>query len=236
MAQSPAHETPFDAFHQQLLGFTKKPTPIEDRHGKWWRGQEFVLYDQLRDWLVGPSSTPTRTNVDILLSAAYSKRDFPDLRRHQVTGGESRCLLVFCILIELNQAELIHDFYIHDVVDRRLPMPLHDLEVSISTMARHREIPASNRWIKELAYNFDQKQWKYRPVKFVYEDDRIWNEKYVFPFMGKQLITEKGGTSSVYEVTVPSCLVDERLQERIGKTEVKVDGIWVSQSDVQANI
>lgn len=229
MAQTAARETPFHAFHQRLKDLTKRPTPSKDKYGREWHGQEFVLYDDLCNWLAGPSATLAATNVDMLLSAA-SKSDWPDLRGDQVTTGDSACLLVFCILIELNQADLIRDFYTNNIVDRQLPIALHDLGKRIFRIAKHRNIRDSDCWAQELAYNFDQKQWKYRPVKFMYEDTKIWNEKQVFPFMEKYLITDKGGTSCVYEVTVPSCLVDERLHERIRKNDVLVDSVPVSQN------
>lgn len=231
MAQAAALESPFDAFHTQLYASTVRPRPIHDRYGGWY-GQEFVLCDELCSWLVGPPASSAPTNLDMLLSAASNSDYVPDLQVYQVATGESACLLVFCILIELGQAELIRDFYANDIVDRLLPMSLYDLELVISRIARHRRINDPIQWGKDLAYNFDQKQWKYRPVKFMYEDNKSWTEKQVFPFMGKHLITDKGGTSSVYEVTVPSVLVDKRLRMKIAGNDVDIDGILVSQNRV----
>src|SRR5438552_644353 len=71
-------------------------------------GRHYVLVSRLTDWMKS-SQGSNKTQVERLLAAAYRNRGQPALSfaEEHISSGDSCCLLVFSILLELGHGELV---------------------------------------------------------------------------------------------------------------------------------
>lgn len=216
------HDSCFESFLTTLRKLTFCPDPITDPDGETWYGQQFVLADQLRKWLVTPPERNQPTNVHTLLEAVYKEATITPLDTKRIVQGHSQCLFTFCILLEMNHANLIHIFYQNSIVDAILPLDERALQVKIKNALSHivKQDEATQQ-AQVLAQDFNKLQWKYFPARFEYGEGKGYGPPMVFPFIDRHLIADKGGTSKVYEVAVPVSFLDKDLRSRCMKGQVQ---------------
>ena len=128
------------------------------------------------------------------------------MNRKLITEGQYKCLLVFSILLELDQGALIEDLRSHEVNDASLPIGLPVLR----TRPGFKMHPG-------LAERFEQAQWKYCPLKFELDERRPVYADHVIPICLKRKINE-GGTSHVYEIVVQEEFVSKALAESVPRS------------------
>lgn len=197
-------ELPFDhdpiaAFNAVLANHTKKAAC----------GRSYVLVSKLRLWLKSnvPSGGENRTQASRLLAYAYrswdNKPSLP-ITPEALTDSHNECLLIFCILLELDRGHLIHRFCRRNRLDKHLPIPLQSLR---DTAAK---ISSSN--LNELADGFNNLQWKYCPAIFDMGMGREFQEEQVLPFCKKEAINEKGATAQLWQVEIPEEFVGLKLR------------------------
>ena len=196
----------FKTFQHKLQEYTVQPKARSD-----WTPQPFVLTAKLTEWLVATVDGRQDSNIAILIDAVHKdciKLPKPPDRK----GGKKKCLLTFCILLELQQGHLLDCFLRSNIYDETLPLRLNHLEDKLQGALEHfAPNNTTNAPAHDLAVRFDKVQWKYFPVELGYGDENDFLRPRVFPFVDQQLITQKGGTAEVFEVAVPEAYVDKEL-------------------------
>ena len=212
LAPQPQDDPCFQRFRSKLHEFTVRPKSRDD-----WEARSFVLIDKLEKWLKSKADTSSGLNGAILLEAVYTKRDVQPINYVQMVEGELKCLLTFCILLELRQGDLLYAFSRSGrIVDKLLPMDLYSLGLKVEECINSQHISYAPHESAQLAREFDKLQWKYFAVVFGLGHRRDWEPFRILPFVDRQLITDKGGTANVYEVAVPECFVDRSLRIAAG--------------------
>lgn len=178
-------------------------------------GRDYILVKKLTLWLESKASPGVdgATQTSRLLEFAYRKLS-PDKPGHPITLeslsiGHNRCLLVFCILLELGQGDLIHLFQRRNGIDRRLPIPL----LSLREIAK--DIGVINP--DELADGFNNLQWRFCPAIIEKDMGRDFKENEILPFCHKEKINDKGGTAQLWQIEVPEEFVGPELAEAISE-------------------
>lgn len=189
-------------------------------------GRDYVRVEALRNWMRSqvqdPSTGRNITQVDRLLRAVYRDRKSPGL---PITAKEvdSRYLLVFSILLELESGKHIDSFKTVEISDLRLPETLYNLQKKIEAI--------SGLNSSKLAEAFDQLQWRYRPVRLEMDMSPTCSEHAIIPICRKEPI-KQGGTAKVWQILVQEEFVDHNLREAVwsdphARIKDKVFG-WVS--------
>src|SRR5688572_18963167 len=107
------HSSAMDDYRAARAKYTKKATC----------GRKYVLVTKLKLWLesIVPLGKDNITQAGRLLDFAYRKHssNMPGLPSSEevFSGGQNGCLLVFCILLELDRGDLIDDFLRQDICD-----------------------------------------------------------------------------------------------------------------------
>jgi hypothetical protein len=178
-------------------------------------GRPYILVSKLTHWLENNAQIHfagqqinTRP-ANRLLQAAYRRRSgrpAPPMDVGQLCSGQGRCLLVFCILLELGLGDKIYDFWRKEKADSSLPLQLYDLKETFA------EIDNSND-TEEHAKRFDKLQWRFCPARFDLNVARdFWVDR-VLPICIKQLINTKGGTADLWQIAVLEEFVGKELRE-----------------------
>ena len=174
-------------------------------------GRKYVLVKDFKKWLRDKAGPDTRiTQAGRLLMAAYrntSQPGFFPVTSEQISTGPDCSLLVFSILLELDEGHLIHQFWKNDLVDHRLPILRYPLQ---SELSERMHLPNA----KDLAARFDEVQWRYCPAQFELDASKDHYEKKIIPICQKRLIN-KGGTAEVWEITVQEQFVGVKIQDML---------------------
>ena len=86
-------------------------------------GREYVQVEKLRKWM--QSGSPR--NIDRLLGFCKRNHHRFSIDTKKLASGDKQCILVFSILIELDEGHLIEDLRDQEVWDYRLPVDLSKL-------------------------------------------------------------------------------------------------------------
>lgn len=177
-------------------------------------GRDYVLVTKLKLWLeskVAPGAGD-RTQASRLLEFAYRRRSHrPGLpiTREVLSDSHNGCLLVFCILLELDRGHLIDEFWSQGIWDKHLPIDLHSLLKKAAT------ITTSDS--DALANGFNNLQWKFCPASF----EMTWRRKlvaeHILPFYKKEKINEKGFTAQLWQIEVPEEFIGPNLVRAVAK-------------------
>src|ERR1700742_1105070 len=95
--------------------------------------QHFVLTKQLKSWMTEIPPGSNHSFGKRLLYKTYRARGHNQAPL-EMDHALDNCLLVFCILLELDCAHLLHDFMRNGLRDRKFPKNDLVLEQSFSTM------------------------------------------------------------------------------------------------------
>jgi hypothetical protein len=173
-------------------------------------GRKYILTKKLQEWFrstvhLDPKSRDrTTTQAERLLYHIYRKHDQTidlPLGPANVLRGRKCCLLVFSILLQLGHGHQIDKFQEMDLIDRRLPIDVHELGKKLSDDLK-------------LAEDFDGLQWQYCPDTFDLEMNGQYHQKRVIPICRKKTI-KKGGTAEVWQIVVQAEFVGDKLKESV---------------------
>lgn len=221
-ARNPYHaEHPLTDFLRTLDKHTLTTAPEAGR-------RKYVRTIKLVGWwnsivVVGRDTT---TQAARLLEYAY--RDKQQFRFSNPTGDKTlgrhsskakSSILIFSILLELGHGDLIHYFQHRNRTDENLPIDRRELKDYFD------EITHDNRTNdnETLAERFFEKQWKYCAVKFDGADFRSLERHAIIPIHRKELITGKGGTSTLWQIEVLSDFVGNELKAVASNSEYTPD-------------
>ena len=162
-------------------------------------GRDFVFVEKLKDWM--------KSGLGSLIRAAYqdhSQDIFPP-RPERIYTDYDCCLVVFCILLDINEGHLVRRFQ-REVTDKKLPIDLKSLENILTRMQCF-----SNA--KELANKFYKAQWRFCPAKFEFTVGQDYrDENQIIPICGKKVINKKGLTADLSMIMVPEEFVGQNLR------------------------
>jgi hypothetical protein len=161
--------------------------------------KEYIRVKELLKWMV----TGSPKKVDVLLWSCKSPGENFSYDSKRILQDDTRCLLIFSILLELGEGNLIHALLKHDYTDRKLPLDLAQLERN-STFKQN----------PGLSKRFNDTQWKYCPVRFELTGERDLTQDHIVPIFCKQRINE-GGTAVIYEILVQEEFVNEALRAAV---------------------
>lgn len=211
-------KTCFERFRSALAKCTIHPkTPEQERlSGAQWRGHDFVQVTELTQLLVNNRSGQRSMLLEELLKEVYDDEPHKALRIDKILQGRTRCLVTFCILLEIGSPDLLGPFQSAGLFDGSLPMTRASLENRVQGALEH-----AGRFDLEKAASltkaFNEKQWKYFPIQLSMVGQR-WDGPCVMPFIDRQLITDKGGTSTVYQVAVPETFVADDIKRKVASS------------------
>lgn len=145
-------------------------------------------------------------------------------------SGEDSCLSVYSLLLKQDRGHLIERFYQCGMTDKRLEM--------ISSVVDETRLRddltevVSRDEVDRITTDFQRERWAYCPLELRLNMDRhLQSTKIIPPFCQKIKLGEKGGTASIYWVTVQENYIsDQGLKDAVEKslyydTEYK----WVSK-------
>lgn len=176
-------------------------------------GRYYVQTAKLVNWLRETPSDASRSRLEQLLLATMSDRDRFLLSTEQVSKGTERCVVVFCILVELNEGHLLLDLIKHELFDANLPFDLAKLQ------SRLRGVNS------ELAHNFNLRQWKYCPFRFELDIQRSLTHECILPICVKQRLSEEGGIAHIYKVMVQEEFVHKSIRKALPRAR-HVDTVY----------
>ncbi|KAL8687353.1 MAG: hypothetical protein Q9224_005177, partial [Gallowayella concinna] len=172
-------------------------------------GRSYVLVEELTQWLRSKAHPgKSTTQLGRLVIAAY--RDYNGIApssTDKLMEQDSYCLVIFSILLLLGRGNLIHVFQKHNILDTHLPIPLQQLQSKFET-ARISDA-------KQLAADFDEKQWPFCPAKFDFHYSQEYNEHKILPICKKEKINEKGGTAQLWQIEVKEEFVGHHLKQAV---------------------
>ncbi|KFZ05322.1 hypothetical protein V501_08467 [Pseudogymnoascus sp. VKM F-4519 (FW-2642)] len=175
-------------------------------------GRNYVLVKKLKLWLES-NGTDGRSQASHLLDFAYRKRSrhrpVLPITRDVLSDKRNGCLLVFCILLELDCGHLIDEFWRQDICDKHLPINLHSLQEKAATMVTG----DSN----SLANGFNNLQWQFCPTTFELRRGRKLVVEHILPFYKKEKINDKGATAQLWQIEVAEEFVDRNLARAVAK-------------------
>ncbi|OBT55671.1 hypothetical protein VE04_06921 [Pseudogymnoascus sp. 24MN13] len=174
-------------------------------------GRNYVLVKKLKLWLES-NGTDGRSQASRLLDFAYRKRSrhrpVLPITREILCDSHNGCLLVFCILLELDRGHLIDEFLRQDLCDKYLPINLHSLQEKAATMVTSDS--------KSLANGFNNLQWQFCPVTFDMRR-RKFGADFILPYHKKDKINDKGATAQLWQVEVLEEFVGPYLARALSK-------------------
>lgn len=210
-------QTCFDRFQASLARFTvhpKKPKQ-EKLAGRQWQGDSFIRFVEFSQSL-HPSSGKGPSLLNELLHESFAKENTPPPQADELLYEETKCIGTFCILVEMRQGRLISHFQRADIFDTNLPMDLGTLEVKVREALENAQF-TNFELVQHLTHEFNEKQWKYFPATLS-TVGRRWPAPRIVPFVDRQLITAKGGFSTVWQVAIPAKFVADDLKARVGSS------------------
>jgi len=188
-------------FRSQLEACTVKPD--------WPGGRNFIQAERFTSWMRGKALPEQATNTQRLLEAVYQNRMLPITASKISDPGDDCCVLVFSILLEIGLGCFINDVQ-NELVDHHLPMTLDKLK----------DIFRSIDSTKFLGYAemFNNAQWKFRPMKFRWDMQKVFPEEFIIPICRKKEIG-RGGQGRVYGIVVQDEYVCDRLHKTLSLDE-----------------
>lgn len=207
----------FDRFQARLEAYTVRPKkPKQEKlAGKQWQGDSFVRFVEFAQGL-HPSSGKGQSLLNELLRESFAKETPLPPQADELLYKDTKCIGTFCILVEMRQGHLISSFQRADIFDANLPMELGSLEGKVREALEYvhcYDFEVSQK----LAHDFNERQWKYFPATLS-TIGRRWTAPRIVPFVDRQLITAKGGFSTVWQVAIPATFVAEDLKARVGSS------------------
>jgi hypothetical protein len=189
MANPAALRAEFLSLRQEYLNkledLTVKPfiTPIKGEPTV--SDQHFVLTKQLKTWMTEIPPGSKHSIGKRLLYKTYwaGGHDLPPL---EVDYALNTCVLVFCILLELDCAYLLHEFVRYGLRDSKFPKDDIALEQSLKKMGYLKQDDMSK------LSGFGDTQWKYFPAHLERDMDIVWSLKRRLPFCDRQPLSDKG--------------------------------------------
>ena len=133
-----------------------------------------------------------------------------------ILDGENRCVLVFSILLEQEYGHLIDLFQSARVYDKFLDSTGRDYEERLRKKLHEKNIPD----VDEVIRKFERAKWAYTsPQLTLHMEENFEGGDFVLPFCRRNVINEKGGTASVYQVAVQEqFIVDPDLKKALAKS------------------
>jgi hypothetical protein len=167
-------------------------------------GHVYIEIEALLHWLRSDSSTGT-CHVDLLLDRAYSEAPLVPVSTNRIAEGETACLRVFSILLELGHGNLIARFQRLGLVDNSMPFDSTRLQEALARVG----LPNP----ETLADEFFRRQWAYAPMVFGFDMHRDLHPRTIIPISRRERINAKGGTATLWQIDVPEEFVDAKLRK-----------------------
>jgi hypothetical protein len=168
---SPREPTIYDDFMRQLGDCTVTPA--------WDGGRHFIQVGRFTQWMRSRPAGSTVTNTALLLNAVYPARILPIAAQTISEPGDDCCVLVFSILLEIGLGGIINEVQ-KSLVDHQLPAPLDKLKEVFR--------PISHDAYLNHADWFNNAQWKFRPMKFRWDMEKVFPEEHIIPICRKKEI------------------------------------------------
>ena len=175
-------------------------------------GRFFYHVSALIAWMK-TETNEMQTNLDLLLLAVHNGstalRTFPLTRRH-IIDTEERSVLVFSVLLSQNFGQFIDIFWSANVKDS-------NMENSSKWLGELRErfLSLKIRNHESIITSFQENIWPFIPVRLDLRMNGQFERHHVLPFRRKELINEKGGMASVFQVSIQEESLSLRLHSAL---------------------
>jgi hypothetical protein len=173
-------------------------------------GQQYIRCFSLTEWLLS-NQTPQATYLDLLVESAYSDVFIVPVDPWQISYRKKPSLLVFSLLLELGRGDLIQHFLRKDLTDNKLPFSKVSLEQASPS--------GSANDVNFMAQVYE-KQWAYCPLKFQLDMGLDLPASTIIPIQQKRRVNSKGGSSIIWDITVPEEFVGETLRQAATPTKI----------------
>jgi hypothetical protein len=209
-----------DTFKSKLSGEWKRQAA---------RNCHFYHVNALREWMnqreKSEGNPAELTNADRLLRTiedkAPNRRAFP-VDAHLIFHGEDQCILVFSILMEQGRGELIDVFRKANIFDRNLGYVESTSVFHQQLREKLQQIHVPDAEIDLITKDFESKKWAYcAPSLELHMDKNFETGEIILPYCKCERVNEKGGTASVFQVSVQKEFIHQDLQMVLEKSIYK---------------
>jgi hypothetical protein len=158
-------------------------------------GKAFVRTRRLKLWL-NSTDESAGEETETILESLFNTVVANSVSRHPITTPwDSDTVLIFSILLQLGQANLLPEIIENGISDKSLPLTKDDLRV----LSLQIDVDT-----------FFEMQWQYCGATFELDGDYEWPEEMVIPICSQNLMAE-GRTAKVYEVAIPREFLGPKL-------------------------
>ena len=163
-------------------------------------GKRFILTRRFKSWLNSIADGMGRQTV--LERLFFNTVGTNNISGHLATPPwQSNSVLVFCVLLQLSVAHLLHDFSTSGISDSLLPLEKHDVRALFKSLESLNE---------KLADEFFEMQWQFCAATLELDQDHEWPPEMILPICAQNLIAQ-GRTAEVFEVAIPEDFIGENL-------------------------
>ncbi|KAF1997329.1 hypothetical protein P154DRAFT_565493 [Amniculicola lignicola CBS 123094] len=183
----------------------------------------YTDFEQMETWMEEKPDGKLTNAGHLLLALGVGA--FPPFLADYVLDGTKRCVRVFCILLELEQGDLIDYFYRANIVDKHLHYPLQERFDDLrAEFLRKRPEDGPDR-IDRLIIDFKAATKAFYPVTLeLGMDDNFEGGRYILPYCQYRRVNGKGGTASVFEASVQQCRITHQgLKEALARSVHEVE-------------
>ncbi|KAF3934058.1 hypothetical protein ABW19_dt0204212 [Dactylella cylindrospora] len=168
--------------------------------------------------------TPSKTTSPLKELLLLTCKGSLSLTEDGVKAKDQCCVVLFCILLDLNYGHLVKLFRSEGIWDSKLPVENDDdLYTRVSHICEKHGIQESDQ--ERLFTDFYDRQWKFCPTKFSLQDtDKSLPPKTIIPIQDMRLISRKGSTSQLYLVEVLEEFLDHAFRNKLGDSARKSEG------------
>lgn len=166
-------------------------------------GRSFLRIEKLKAWVL--------PRLGVLLKEIFnddSENSFLSITTRQV---HETSLVVFCVLLDIENGRLIETAIKRDMQDQSLPIHLHLLRSQLASIPGLHD-PES------LAQKFWKRQWAFCPAKFRLNSTTEYLPNVIVPIIKKEAINTKGGTASVWQIEVLEEFIDQPLRDKVASS------------------
>ncbi|KAH6672834.1 hypothetical protein B0J14DRAFT_700840 [Halenospora varia] len=180
----------------------------------------FINTEPLLEWMLTIRGDGKSNAERLLDEVAPSRPNF--VQPESIFRGEKTSILVFSILLMESRGELIYHFYSAGVFDKDLenegwPWSSNDsLEEDLRTeLQSDRKFESQSQSVEKIIDEFKKDARIFCPARLELNMTRHFPPKKILPFFERKKVNNKGGTASVYYVTIQENYLCEDIKKAL---------------------
>jgi hypothetical protein len=197
-----------------------KQKPICEVHRKSYHchcRRPFISTASLEQWMDEKADGTSKTNGEHLLDEVDPIKLTFSSDPRSIFKGNKRCVLVFSCLLMQNHGQFIYIFQSSEIIDKNLDAPKHNRQMLLERLRDHKHEHNIDD-VDAIIDNFEKKKWAFCPARL---NDELRGKRFenmlILPFCARDIVNDKGGTASVFQVTVQKEFVSDEIKSHLGQ-------------------